>query len=841
MLHLESTIVRHYSINCRITLPAANTQLAITNVYAPSDHRDSDFFLEILAEIQSHISEPWMIIGDFNLIRSADEKSSRLVDQRLCNLFNSAMDKLALMELPLLDSLFTWSNKRLCPTLARLDRAFVDANFSSTYPSSALTSVLLNQKFLPDVLLAWHVTAAPRDAAGRLASCLKSTRAAAKFWSRCNRAPPAIIHNCKFLLLLFDYLEEYRNLSSAEMQARGLCQDTLSQMLREKAAYWKQRGKQRAIKEGDANTAFHHAHATQRYRKNTIRCIEVEGVRLTSHEAKIAALIGFFSNLLKCKRVTDELTRPFAEKEVADAVRAMNRNSAPGLDDFGPSFYSVAWSTIKTEVMQLFAAFQRVDAELERINRAYMVLLPKKTSCVIPKLIDLDQTGFIKGRSITVNFVYAMELVQCCHKRKVPTLVVKLDFAKAFDPVNWDALQTILIARGFNAQWCSWMMQLLQTSKNAVLVNGCLGPWFTYKRVLRQGDLLSPFLFLLVTDVLQSLIKHSKMDSHPILMGEPSPVLQYADVTLILFRADLTDVQNLNALLDSFSEATGLRINYTKSTAVPMYVSGAALGTMIQILGCKHEGFPQTYLGLPLSSTKLRLTAFSPVIAKSDRYLARWQANLLNPMGVVSQLDQRRRSFLWTGEDTLAKGNCLAAWENVCNSKEDGGLGIKDLTIKNTCLLVKLIHRLHTASDSSWAAWVRMHVNLETMEGEVAGCHWDTLRALLPIYQAITTCEVGDGQDDLASTLTVLYSHYIKRRVCVREVKDNGMFLVPRLTDQATQELAAAQDIIANTVLTEERDKLLCSLSNGADKIHTKLKYRLLQGPPGNADAASFV
>lgn len=129
--------------------------------------------------------------------------------------------------------------------------------------------------------------------------------------------------------------------------------------------------------------------------------------------------------------------------------------------------------------MDLLNAFQQGEAELERINRAYMVLLPKKLGCTtvdsfrpinlqncsvkiitkimttrlqqdICSLIDLDQTGFIQGRSITENFVYAMELIQCCHKRKTPALVIKLDFAKAFDTVNWDGLLTVLRARGFN-------------------------------------------------------------------------------------------------------------------------------------------------------------------------------------------------------------------------------------------------------------------------------------------------------------------------------------------------------------------------------------------------------
>ena len=122
-------------------------------------------------------------------------------------------------------------------------------------------------------------------------------------------------------------------------------------------------------------------------------------------------------------------------------------------------------------------------------------------------MIDLDQTSFLKGRSISENFVYAMELVQVCHKRKVPTIVLKLDFAKAFDTVNWEALMTILSARGFSPLWCRWVLDLFASSKSAVLVNGYPGPWIECRRGLRQGDPMSPYLFLLVADVLQTLIK----------------------------------------------------------------------------------------------------------------------------------------------------------------------------------------------------------------------------------------------------------------------------------------------------------------------------------------------
>jgi hypothetical protein len=260
-------------------------------------------------------------------------------------------------------------------------------------------------------------------------------------------------------------------------------------------------------------------------------------------------------------------------------------------------------------------------------------ILTTRLQAQINDLVDLNQTGFIRGRSITENFVYAMELIQCCHKRKVPTLVVKLDFAKAFDTVSWEALDTVLQARGFQQVWRQWMGHILRSSRSAVLVNGCPGPWISCRRGLRQGDPISPYLFILVADVLQMLIKSDTDVRHPIVDTAGCPTLQYADDMLLLVRGELSDVQRLMTLLDQFAQATGLQINYAKSTVVPIYMDEETIQQCVSVLGCRREGFPQTYLGLPLSTTKLWLSAFSVQIAKADKYLAGWQTALLNHMG----------------------------------------------------------------------------------------------------------------------------------------------------------------------------------------------------------------
>jgi hypothetical protein len=136
------------------------------------------------------------------------------------------------------------------------------------------------------------------------------------------------------------------------------------------------------------------------------------------------------------------------------------------------------------------------------------------------------------------------------------------------------------------------MEMILTTSKSAILLNSILGAWIDCKRGLRQGDPLSPYLFLLVANVLQQMIRQDPGMYHPLLPGSPCLVLQYADDTLIIMRADSAGAVRLKEILDQFAAATGLTINFHKSTLVPMHVPEFDLASIRLALGCRVEGFP---------------------------------------------------------------------------------------------------------------------------------------------------------------------------------------------------------------------------------------------------------
>jgi hypothetical protein len=241
-------------------------------------------------------------------------------------------------------------------------------------------------------------------------------------------------------------------------------------------------------------------------------------------------------------------------------------------------------------------------------------------------LVHKNQYGFNKLRTIQDCIARAFEYIYQCKHSKQEIVILKLDFAKAFDTIEHSAIMEMMKTLGFSKDWLQWTSEILGLASTTVLLNGIPGKNLQCRRGIRQGDPMSPLLFVLAVELLQCLINKAHQQGLfqlPIPSRDDAgfPIIQYAYDTILVMRASQRELLCLKALLESFAQSTGLRVNYAKSCIVPLNMSDEKAEILAGVIGCKIQGMPFTYLGLPMGTTKPRLEHYPPLMIRVERQL----------------------------------------------------------------------------------------------------------------------------------------------------------------------------------------------------------------------------
>ena len=169
------------------------------------------------------------------------------------------------------------------------------------------------------------------------------------------------------------------------------------------------------------------------------------------------------------------------------------------------------------------------------------------------------------------SVVIANEVVEEAKRSQKPCMVFKVDYEKAYDSVSWDFLIYMMRRMGFDPKWIRWIQGCLKSASISVLINGSPTKEFYPQKGLRQGDPLSPFLFNIVAEGLSCLMTKAIEGGlyKGFLVGKKKvevSLLQYADDTIFLGEATLANVRTIKAILRAFEMASGLKINFAKSS-----------------------------------------------------------------------------------------------------------------------------------------------------------------------------------------------------------------------------------------------------------------------------------
>jgi hypothetical protein len=202
-----------------------------------------------------------------------------------------------------------------------------------------------------------------------------------------------------------------------------------------------------------------------------------------------------------------------------------------------------------------------------------------------------------------------------------------------------------------------------------------------------------------------------------------------------------------------------------------MNVTSPQAQLIASALGTDICSFPQTYLGLPLSPTKLAPSAFQPLIDRIDKYLAGWCASLLSKGGrltllsavldslpthfmaslfisllLIEKIDKKRRAFFWAGEDSCLDAQCLVAWSRACMPKKSAGLGIKNLHVQNIWLLLKFSFKTLQQENTPWRRWIPDLSPYPFSQGPQSSSLGKTISKSFETLTAITQYSVINGK-----------------------------------------------------------------------------------------------
>ncbi|RVX03347.1 Transposon TX1 uncharacterized 149 kDa protein [Vitis vinifera] len=498
-------------------------------------------------------------------------------------------------------------------------------------------------------------------------------------------------------VVYWDAVENHSILSLEDCEARKEAKEVYKTWVLREEISWRQRSRELWLKEGDNNTKFFHRMANAHSRRNWLSRLKVDDCWHTE-ELDLKKMC--------CEAVGLEI--PFTEGEVFVALSDLVKDKAPGPDGFTMAFCPKRGGA---EDLKDFRPISLVGSLYKLLAK----VLANRIKKVMGKVISESQNAFVEGRQILDAVLIANEAMDSRLKDNAGGVLCKLDIEKAYDRVSWSFLLVVLKEMGFGERWIKWIDWCISTVKFSVLVNGSPSGFFQSTRGLRQGDPLSPYLFVIAMEVFSSMVRRAISGGY--LSGwKVSDEMTY-----------------LSWLLMWFEACSGLRINLEKSEMIPvgrvLNIEGLALE-----LGCKVGGIPSSYLGMPLGAAFNSLAVWDGVEERFRRRLVMWKRQYISkggrltlirstmssmpiylmslfhlPRKVRLRLEKIQRDFLWGG-GTLAHKPHLwnwrfanerdALWRSVISLKygvEEGGWCTRDVMGRNGVGLWK-------ASRKKWGA-----------------------------------------------------------------------------------------------------------------------------------------
>jgi len=456
----------------------------------------------------------------------------------------------------------------------------------------------------------------------------------------------------------------------------------LDTLYKDKAKGIQVRSRAKWIQEGEKSTRYFMRLESQRQGSNVIKELKkTDGEKTTDSDGILGEICNFYSDLYSSKQCSDHEVREFINTvktdvlsnsskemceasitfdEITDVVKNLKENKSPGLDGLTFEFYQKCWPFIGKYVYNMvIESFEKWEL-CESMKKAVVTLLYKKgetnllnnyrpislTNCdykliafvlsrrlqkVIKEIINEDQSSYIKNRYIGHNVRLINDIMDYTKSQDLPGCLLSLDFAKAYDSLEWNFMMEALKKFNFGNNFLRWVKILYTKPVMIFKNNGWLTSPIYPSRAIKQGCPVSCLLFIISTEIMACAIRQDK-DIKGICVGQYEYKLsQFADDTN-LFLQDVISIENAIMLIQRFTKVSGLKLNLDKTVGMwlgnykdhpPDYDKLRFTDEPIKCLGI--------YIGYDVE--KCNEYNWKPKIDKLKRVLSSWKERELSIFG----------------------------------------------------------------------------------------------------------------------------------------------------------------------------------------------------------------
>ncbi|KAM1032357.1 hypothetical protein ACFX2C_036031 [Malus domestica] len=746
-------------------------------------------FMPYLDEVSAVSNMPWLIAGDFNeLIHSSEKKGGRPINKN--SGLGNWISRNSLVDLGFIGAKFTWSKKNEYGDFVweRLDKGLCNIAWRHLYSEAYVRHLakvksdhcplhislhskhipnpdlkafrfqamwMLHQEFEPFVNDTWN--SAQGDA-----SCKSFTLSSAlQSWNHnvfgCifQKKRRLLARICGIQKALCDrhvpYLFALENQLAKEY----------STILEQEELFWLQKSRNTWLREGDKNTKFFHLSAVVRRRKNKLEGLNnSEGVWTDGKENLKSIVVNYFKDLFSFRITTTNmeslphlfpclsgddlavLNGEVTDDEIKDCMFSIGGLKAPGPDGIPARFYQKFWHLCGKDISDMVKGCFNSTQLPDNINNTFISLIPK---------VD-NPTSMTQLRPISL----------CSTLYK------------------WSFIRDILWEIGLRGKVLELIMQCVTTVKYQAIVNGELTDSFSPHCGIRQGDPLSPYLFVLCMEKLSHIINGciTTKKWKPVKLARNGPSVShlfFADDLILFAEASSTQAKILKDCLDNFCAVSGQQVNFDKSCIYcSPNISRSKATEIANICGSPLTSDLGHYLGVPLLHSRVNKETYGNIVEKVQRRLSAWKSNTLSmagrlvylqsvaspiysmqstrlPISICDKIDKLNRNFLWGHTEGNSKVH-LVKWETICTPKFMGWLGLKDTHVMNQALLAKTGWKLMQRDSGLWAQvlkgkYLKHHDMVGACSAKYTNCS-HTWRGILFGAQILPNCmrwKVGSG------------------------------------------------------------------------------------------------